>query len=244
MRILLISDVHANLAALEAVIKDAGTFDRIWCLGDVVGYGPQPNECIERLREFDLVCLAGNHDLGVVGKAGLWDFGQGARETIFWTRHWLSTANHEWISSLPSTVMVLEPGITLAHGSPRNPTWEYIAEEEIAARNLEFIETYVGLNGHTHVPVIFRKPWDEPKVLAERLPVNEPIRMTRDRMLINPGSVGQPRDEDARAAYALIDLDTMLLTHRRVQYDVSLTQNLMKQAKLPNRLIRRLRFGQ
>jgi predicted phosphodiesterase len=245
MRILVVSDIHANFTALEAVIKDAGSFDQIWCLGDVVGYGPEPNECISRLREFDLVCLAGNHDLGVVGKVGIWDFTQNAREAIFWTRHWLTSSNLEWLASLPGAAITMKPGITLVHGSPRDPIWEYIVEREVAKYNLDFINTSICLNGHTHMPIIFCKPWDGLKIMEQRLRVDSPIRLAGlDQMFINPGSVGQPRDEDPRAAYALIDLESMTLTHRRVQYDVSATQTLMRKAKLPNALIRRLRFGQ
>ena len=245
MRILVLSDIHSNFVALNAVIKDAGNFDRVWCLGDVVGYGPEPNECISRLREFDLVCLAGNHDLGIVGKVPLWDFSQDAREVISWTRHWLTTSNHQWLESLSGTTVVVDPSITLVHASPRDPIWEYIVERDVARSNLDFITTPVCLNGHTHMPIIFRKPWDGMRVLEVPLPINSPIRLVpHDQMFINPGSVGQPRDEDPRAAYAIIDLDAMTLTHRRVLYDVSATQKLMKQAKLPGRLIRRLRFGQ
>ncbi len=244
MHILVISDIHANLSALDAVIKDAGDFEQVWCLGDVVGYGPEPNECIDRLRQFDLTCLAGNHDLGVTGRLGLWDFTQDAREMIAWTRHWLTSSNFDWLSSLPEKMLVMGHGISLVHGSPRDPIWEYIVERSVAKDNLDFVNTPICLNGHTHMPVIFRKPWDGLKVVEERLPVNMPIRLTMDRMFINPGSVGQPRDEDPRASYALIDLNAMTLTHRRVQYDVAATQALMKQAKLPGRLIRRLRFGQ
>ena len=245
MRILLVSDIHANLSALEAVIEDAGDFEQVWCLGDVVGYGPQPNECISRLREFDLICLAGNHDLAVVGKAALWEFTASAREVIFWTRHWLTNTNHEWLSSLPTTPLTVGHGITLVHASPRDPIWEYIVERQTARENLAFIETPICLNGHSHIPIMFRKPWDGVKVLEEPLLVNSPIRLTTyDQIFINPGSVGQPRDEDPRAAYALIDLEAMTLTPRRIQYDFAITQKLMKQAKFPDRLIRRLRFGQ
>jgi predicted phosphodiesterase len=245
MRILLLSDVHANLTALDAVIKDAGDFEQVWCLGDVVGYGPEPNECISRLREFDLICLAGNHDLAVAGKLGLWDFTKNAREVIFWTRHSLTTSNLDWLSSLPATPLAVGHGITLVHASPRNPTWEYIVTREIARDNLALLETPICLNGHSHLPIIFRKPWDGLKILEEPLPANTPIQLkTYDQIFVNPGSVGQPRDEDPRASYALLDLDTMTLTHRRVPYDFTATQKLMKQAKFPDRLIRRLRFGQ
>jgi diadenosine tetraphosphatase ApaH/serine/threonine PP2A family protein phosphatase len=245
MRILLISDVHANFVALDAVIKDAGDFGQIWCLGDVVGYGPEPNECIDRLREFDTLCLAGNHDLAVVGRMGLWDFTQSARDVIFWTRHWLTTSNLDWLNALPATPVEVGHGITLVHASPRDPLWEYIVAREVARDNLGFVHTPICFNGHSHMPIMFRKPWDGLKVLEEPLRVNSPLRLTTyDQVFINPGSVGQPRDEDPRAAYALVDLDTMTFTYRRVQYDFTATQKMMKEAKFPDRLVRRLRFGQ
>lgn len=245
MHILVISDIHANLNALEAVIQDAGSFDQIWCLGDVVGYGPEPNECIRRLREFDLICLAGNHDLAVAGKLALWDFTQDAREVIFWTRHWLETTHMDWLGSLPAVPLPVGHGITLVHASLHDPVWEYIVTREIARDNLGLLETPVCLYGHSHMPVMFRKPWDGLKVLEENLRVNSPLRlMPHDRVFINPGSVGQPRDEDPRAAYALLDSSSMTFTLRRVQYDIASTQKLMKQQKFPIRLIRRLRLGQ
>lgn len=245
MPILLISDVHANLQALEAVLADAKSFDQIWCLGDVVGYGPQPNECIQRLREFNLICLAGNHDLGVVGKTGLWDFTTSAREVIFWTRHWLSTTNLDWLNSLPSTPLKVGHGVTLVHASLRDPIWEYLVTREIAKDNLPLLNTPICMNGHSHIPIIFRKPWDGLKVLEEVLRTNLPLKLTTyDHVFINPGSVGQPRDEDPRAAYALLEVETMTLTLKRVPYDFVATQKIMKAAKFPSRLIRRLRFGQ
>lgn len=244
MRILVVSDLHANYTAFEAVLKDAGSFDKVWCLGDVVGYGPQPNECVERLRELDPVCLAGNHDLAVIGGAALWDFSKDAQEVIFWTRHWLRPENFEWLSTLPATSLVMEHDITIVHASPRDPVWEYLTDVSMIQANLDLIQTPVCLNGHTHFPVVFRKRWDEYKILDEYPPADTTIKLTPDRMFINPGSVGQPRDEDPRAAYAIIDTDEMTYTQRRVLYDVSAVQNLMKQAKFSNRLIRRLRFGQ
>ncbi len=245
MPILLISDVHANLQALEAVLADAGSFDLIWCLGDVVGYGPQPNECINRLREFNLVCLAGNHDLAVVGKAALWDFTTSASEVIFWTRHSLTTINLDWLNALPAAPLDTGHGVTLVHASLRDPVWEYLVTREIAKDNLPLLQTPVCLNGHSHIPIMFRKPWDDLKVLEQPLQANVPMKLTTyDQVFVNPGSVGQPRDEDPRAAYAMFDLDTMTLTLKRVPYDFVTTQKLMKEAKFPNRLIRRLRFGQ
>lgn len=244
MRILVVSDIHANYTAFEAVLKDAGHFDKIWCLGDMVGYGPQPNECINRLREFDHICIAGNHDMAVAGRTAVWEFSKDAQDVIFWTRHWLSAPNLEWLQTLPDTPLVMEHGITIVHGSPRDPVWEYVTDTGIAKSNLELIETSVCLNGHTHFPIIFRKRWDDWRVLEEYPRINTTLSLTLDRMMINPGSVGQPRDEDPRAAYALLDTDEMTYAYRRVLYDVSAVQSLMKQAKFSSRLIRRLRFGQ
>ncbi len=244
MHILVVSDIHANFTALEAVLKDAGNFDQVWCLGDVVGYGAEPNECIDRLREFDLICLAGNHDLAVTGKTALWDFTQDAQEVIFWTRHRLTTANLDWLKSLPDTPLIVGHDITLVHGSPRDPVWEYITEENIAKSNFDIFDTLVCLNGHTHLPVAYRKPWDDWRVLEEWPHTSSPIHMMRDRMFLNPGSVGQPRDTDPRASYATIDTEAMTFTYHRIQYDVTSVQKIMKQEKFSNRLIRRLRFGQ
>lgn len=245
MRILVVSDIHANINALEAVIKDADRFDQVWCLGDVVGYGPEPNECISRLREFNLTCLAGNHDLAVAGRLALWEFTADAREVIFWTRHWLTTANLDWLNSLSSTPLVVGYGVTLVHASPRDPIWEYIVTREVARDNLSFMSTPICLNGHSHIAVVFRKPWDGLKVLEEPLRVNSAMHLTTyDQVFINPGSVGQPRDEDPRAAYGILETDSMTFTARRVPYDFVSTQKRMKQEKFPNRLIRRLRFGQ
>jgi predicted phosphodiesterase len=244
MRILVVSDIHANFTALEAVIQDAGSFDRVWCLGDVVGYGPQPNECIRRLREFPLVCLAGNHDLGVAGKTEVDDFTGNAQQVIIWTRQQLTGPYLDWLRSLPDMPLVVGHGFTLVHASPRDPVWEYIVTREIARDNFPYIETPFCLNGHSHLPVIYRRPWEGLKVLEEPLRANEPVSLhPYDQLFLNPGSVGQPRDEDPRAAYALIDLDEMTLTYRRAPYDFTITQKLMKQAEFPDHLIRRLRFG-
>lgn len=243
MRILVVSDIHANFVAFEAVLKDAGSFDTVWCLGDVVGYGPQPNECVEQLRELHPVCLAGNHDLAVTGQIALWDFTKDAQEVIFWTRHWLTQENMEWLTTLSSTPQV-EHGITIVHASLRDPVWEYITNASLVKDNIQFAQTPICLHGHTHLATLFRKKWDEYRILEEYPRLNTPIKLIPDQMFINPGSVGQPRDEDPRAAYAIINIDEMTYTQKRVLYDVTTVQALMKRAKFSNRLIRRLRFGQ
>ena len=244
MRILVVSDIHANLAALNAVIHDAGRFDQVWCLGDIVGYGPQPNECIERLRSFDLIVTAGNHDLAVTGKIGLWDFVEDARQMIFWTRHWLTRQNMDWLGALPEKSLQVQEDFTLVHASLRDPVWEAISDREAARDNLEFLATPCCLSGHTHIPAVFRKRQEGAKILQEPLRPNIPLSLGGDTLFINPGSVGQPRDEDPRAAYAMIDLQTRALTLHRAPYEIAQTQKLMKQAGLPGRLSRRLNFGQ
>ena len=244
MRILVISDIHANLVALNAVIQDAGAFDRVWCLGDIIGYGPEPNACIERLSAFEGVCLAGNHDLAVLNKVSLEDFSQDARDAANWTREQLTDANRDWLGRLAPMIVFEEYGVTLVHGSPRDPIWEYVVTPADAANALNSIETPICLVGHSHVQITFRLPTYGLGVVRESPQMNKPLSLTLDRLVVNPGSVGQPRDDDVRAAYAMIDLETMTLTHRRIQYDIAATQKAMKLAKLPDRLIRRLRFGE
>jgi predicted phosphodiesterase len=245
MRILIISDIHANLVALETVIADAGNFDRVWCLGDVVGYGPEPNACIERLRTLNPLCLAGNHDWAVLDKLDLEEFNPDARRAALWTREQLTPTNREWLRALSERVPT-ELGIfTLVHGSPRYPIWEYVLTPAVAHINFDFFDTPICLMGHTHVPVVYRyhASREAHTTSAEALPENTPLALGPERMMINPGSIGQPRDGDPRAAYALLDPDAGTLTHRRVEYDVGATQAKMQQANLPARLITRLTYG-
>ncbi len=243
MRILILSDIHANLVALNAVIADAGNFERLWCLGDVVGYGPAPNECIERLRSYDLLCLAGNHDWAVMDKLDLEEFNPDARRAALWTRNQLSVPSLEWLQALPERVPTQLEEFTLTHGSPRYPIWEYVLTAAVARINFEYFDTPVCLMGHTHQPVVFRFDADKQTISAEPLLENSPLVLGPERLMINPGSVGQPRDGDPRASFALLDTDAMTLTHRRVEYDIQATQAKMKQAGLSPRLINRLAYG-
>ncbi len=156
MRVLVVSDIHANLAALDAVLDDAGDFDyeAVWCLGDTVGYGPEPNECIARIRDLDALCVVGNHDWAVVGGMDIDDFNQEARRGVLWTREHLTAENLDWLAGLPNAPIVAGQ-FTLTHGSPRDPVWEYILYPSIARANLEFFGTPFCLVGHTHVPIVF-----------------------------------------------------------------------------------------
>ena len=245
MRILVVSDIHANLVALETVLAHGAPFDRIWCLGDVVGYGPEPNACIERLRDAsrDLLCLAGNHDWAALGKLDLEEFNPDARRAAIWTHDQLTSANLEWLGALPERVPTQADKFTLVHGSPRYPIWEYVLTPAVAFTNFDYFDTPICLYGHTHVPVIYRYGENDRTATADPLVENTPIKLNPDRLMINPGSVGQPRDGDPRSAYAILDLDTLTLTHYRLEYNIAATQSKMEQFNLPPRLVTRLSYG-
>lgn len=243
MRYLVLSDVHANLAALEAVLAAAADVDAVWCLGDTVGYGPEPNECADRVRGLPgLRCVAGNHDWGALGKLDLSDFNREARLAAEWTGEQLSTDNRAWLEGLPERTEV--EGFTLAHGSPRHPIWEYVFNAAVATDNMALFRTLTCLVGHTHVPAIFTEPGPRPR-FAEAVEVSpgQPFPFRTARSIINPGGVGQPRDGDPRASYLLLDLDAGMVVFHRVEYDVEETQRRMQAVGLPARLALRLSHG-
>ena len=199
MRYLVLSDIHSNLAAFEAVVTDAGQFDVVWCLGDVIGYGPQPNECVERLRALPHICVAGNHDLAAIDELDISAFNADALRACLWTRKKLVPTTWEFIQALPERLV--EGDFTLVHGSPRYPVWEYISNHSVALANFSHFDTTYCLVGHTHVPAIYRL--GEPPTFCDSLtlPENEPVPLGEECLLINPGAVGQPRDGDPRASY-------------------------------------------
>jgi predicted phosphodiesterase len=243
MRYLIISDIHANLAALEAVLDSASDFDKIWCLGDLVGYGPDPNECIDKLREFDHLCVAGNHDWAVLGKLDLDDFNPDAQKASRWTQAQLTSDNRDYLESLPTTL--IEEGFTLAHGSPRQPVWEYVLYPSVARSNFEHFGTQFCFIGHTHIPVIFQLVPQEFGEYCQMVQpsLNGPTSLEEYRQIINSGSVGQPRDGDPRASYALLDIEHLTIEYQRVPYPIEKTQRRMTEANLPSRLINRLSYG-
>jgi diadenosine tetraphosphatase ApaH/serine/threonine PP2A family protein phosphatase len=240
MRYLIISDIHSNLAAFEAVLADAGSFDKVWCLGDVVGYGPDPNECVEQLRALPHVCVVGNHDWAALGKMDTEDFNPDAKRACLWTREQLSPSNLEYLETLPKSLV--EEGFTLVHGSPRHPIWEYILHTPTAKANFEYFDTRFCFVGHTHIPVIYR---DHPNQACDTLTpsLDDPLVLGEERLIINPGSVGQPRDGDPRASYAILDSAEHTLEFRRIPYPIEITQARMVDKSLPVRLIIRLAYG-
>jgi predicted phosphodiesterase len=241
MRIAVISDIHSNLHALEAVLADvdAETVDEIWCLGDVVGYGPKPNECADIVRERAAVVLVGNHDLAAIGKLDTSDFGPLASESAHWTERRLGAEQAAWLATLEPAAT--RAGLELYHGSARDPVWEYVLSEEVALENLQVTTAPIVLVGHSHLALGLS--WDGERLDGGLAPGGTELDTSRARWLINPGSVGQPRDSDARAAWLLIDADAGRAAFRRVPYPIEETQAEMRAAGLPEELAARLARG-
>jgi diadenosine tetraphosphatase ApaH/serine/threonine PP2A family protein phosphatase len=243
MRTLVISDIHANLVALEAALADAaGRYERIWFLGDLVGYGPNPNDCIERLRGLEpSVALSGNHDWAVLDKLDTEEFNTDARKAVKWTRRALTDENRAYLGELPP--LWVEPTFTLVHASPRHPVWEYILDLQTALENFGHFDTPRCLVGHSHIPALFVLDEATAELTFYLVGDGEIIDLNQGRLILNPGSVGQPRDGDPRASYALLDDEAMTWELRRVAYDIAETQRRMREAGLPKRLIERLDYG-
>lgn len=243
MRIVVVSDIHSNLVALETVLAAAGSYDALWCLGDTIGYGPRPNECVALMRQHATIAITGNHDLACLGKIDLSDFNPDARKANEWNGEQLDADHRSWLEGLAPAADVDER-FTLAHGSPREPVWEYLLSPEQATANFALFPHAICLIGHSHVQLGFRlRPQAE---RAERFLPDRSRTVELDgetRFFINPGSVGQPRDQDPRAAYAVIDTDAGTVRFNRVEYEIVKTQRQMSQVGLPSALIRRLEYG-
>lgn len=242
MRYAILADIHGNLAAFQAVLDDArdhGGFDEIWCLGDVVGYGPEPHQCIELLRSFKHLCIAGNHDWAAIGNMDTSDFNPVAAQACHWTASQLTEEDIAYLKALPLTLV--QGNCTLAHGSPREPIWEYLLSLEQARENLDHFTTAYCLVGHSHVPLVFEQTGHG---MAYRV-LNDGVKIElgESRLIINPGGVGQPRDGDPRAAYAIYDSETHTIFHYRAEYDIAVTQRKMAEHGLPLSLILRLSHG-
>ena len=242
MRYLVVSDIHGNAPALEAVLQGSPDFDALICLGDMVGYGPNPNECVSRLSDFELVCLAGNHDWGAIGKADLLVFNREARHALLWTQSVMRPTVADYLKRLPP-MQALMDGIVLAHGSPRDPVWEYLVDAASAARNFEQFDFHAALVGHSHLPLVHEWLEDDGRVQLLRAEVGMLMHLEGRRLILNPGSVGQPRDGDPRASFASLDTEQMTWSFHRVPYPVTITQERMRAQALPQRLIDRLEVG-
>jgi diadenosine tetraphosphatase ApaH/serine/threonine PP2A family protein phosphatase len=242
MRVLVISDLHANLTALEAVLADAGPVDEIWCLGDVVGYGPDPNEVVERLRGLpNLTCILGNHDVAVLGQMDYAVFNTEARKSLLWQKKHVTAANLAYLESLPQDTLVRE-NVTLAHGSPRDPVWEYILNTLVARLNFESFDTPYCFVGHSHIQCLFHLDIARDRVSLD-VPRPGEVLQLRPRAILNPGSVGQPRDRDPRSSYAIYNPQAETWEPRRVEYDVEAVQARIRKAGLPEKHALRLAEG-
>jgi predicted phosphodiesterase len=241
MRILVISDIHANLSALDAVLEAAGKFDAAWCLGDLVGYGPDPNECVARVRQLPgLICIIGNHDAAALQQIEDDAFNPEARTAILWTRQALTESAISYLNSLPETARNTQ--VTMSHGSPRHPVWEYLLDIRTATLSFDYFTTPCCFVGHTHLPVIYSL---EKGAQFARLviPEFEQTINLAPRMILNPGSVGQPRDRDPRASFAIYDTEANTWVVHRAAYDIPAVQARMVKAGLPDRHIQRLSAG-
>jgi len=239
MRIALLSDIHSNLPALDAVLAAAGEVDAIWHLGDVVGYGPDPDGVVARLRELHAIGVKGNHDSAACGGPEIDWFNPDARRAMEWTRAVISDETRAWLAALPERLV--EDGCELVHGSPREPLWEYVTSSGVARDNLALLQAPIGLHGHTHLPVAWLEDGDRVELLRAR--GNQRLELGGRRALLNPGSVGQPRDGNPAAAFAILDLDAPAIEWRRVAYDIAAVQAAMRSAGLPGALAARLAAG-
>ena len=240
MRTLIVSDIHGNLAALDAVLGEAqrgAPVDRVWCLGDTVGYGPEPVECLERLWALDAVCVCGNHDAGAVGRIDLEGFNAYAAAACRWTAEQLTEKAREFLNALPLTVT--EQPFTLVHGTPIDPIWDYLLSYPQAVEAWERTEQSDILVGHSHMQFACEAGGG----VEQPGPDGLNVPLGHARLVINPGSVGQPRDRDPRAAYAVYDDEAKSVALRRAWYDVSTTQRAMAEVGLPEALITRLSVG-
>lgn len=242
MRILVMSDIHANYTALEAVLKDAGDVDETWCLGDLVGYGPDPNAAVEEVREIkNLTCLMGNHDVAVIGRMSLETFNGDARRSLMHHEKVLSASNMDFIRSLPSRSKVRGEA-TIAHGSPRDPLWEYILNSLTARLNFDHFDTPWCFVGHSHIQSVFVKDENSDKVTVEQTKPDMALQL-HPKLILNPGSVGQPRDRDPRAAFAIYDTEARTWTPKRVMYNIAEVQDRIRAAGLPEKHAARLAEG-
>jgi diadenosine tetraphosphatase ApaH/serine/threonine PP2A family protein phosphatase len=236
-----VSDIHANLHALDAVLAaiESDAPDEIWFLGDLVGYGPRPNRCRARIESAAAVSLVGNHDLGALERIDLDFFSPDAATSARWTRTVLEPETEAFLSGLEPAGE--RAGVGLFHGSPRDPTWEYVLSAESALGSLLAVENTLVLVGHSHVPLAIS--FDGETVEGGVTEAGSEVELGEKRWLLNPGSVGQPRDEDPRAAWLLLDLDAGSASFRRTEYPIEKTQSEIRDRGLPEVLAARLEHG-
>src|SRR5438445_9414362 len=236
MKVALISDIHANRQALEAVLADMPPVDDVVCLGDVVGYGGDPKSCLDHVRSAGWLTLAGNHDRACTDPAALGWFNEGAAAVVRWTMEILDDGRLDWLGALPERAS--HGDVLFVHGSPRSPTYEYLLDYETAARNLDLSQGQVCFHGHTHIPGVFHS--EDGRV---RHDYETGVFVLGGTALVNPGSVGQPRDGNPDASYLIWDSDSGTIEFRRVPYDREAAKRAILEAGLPPRFAYRLDLG-
>jgi diadenosine tetraphosphatase ApaH/serine/threonine PP2A family protein phosphatase len=241
MRVAVVSDIHGNLHALRAVLDAvaAEEVDALWCLGDLVGYGPRPNECCAEVERAASLCLVGNHDLGVLGRIPLAEFSDDAAAAARWSQSELGAEARSYLEGLDSRATADD--VELFHASPRDPVWEYVLSDEVALAAFRLTSAPIVLVGHSHVALAF--VLEDGAVDGAVVPGGAEIDLADGRFILNPGSVGQPRDGDPRAAYLVLDLDARRALHRRVAYPIERTQEEIHERGLPEPLADRLAHG-
>ena len=243
MRVAIASDIHGNRQAFEAVIAaaEADGADELWCLGDLVGYGADPDACVALADAHCAICLAGNHDLAVVEVLSLEDFSRGAALAAYWTREVISPQTRAYLLSLKPQSEA--EGLGLFHASPRDPVWEYVLSALAAELCFDATDFRISFIGHSHVALSFHRPEGSPATGTTRREGAQ-VDLSSGEWLINPGSSGQPRDGDARAAWLVLDTDAWTATWRRTEYDIAGAQASIRAANLPDSLADRLQYGQ
>ncbi len=239
MRALVLSDIHANIIALDAVLAAAPSVDEVWQLGDVVGYGPEPDAVVDRLRELGVLGVRGNHDAAALGGGEIESFNVDARRAMEWTRTVIGNETRAWLAALPE--LLVRDDWTMVHGSPRDPIWEYITSTPVARAAVADLETPFGLHGHTHVPIGYL---EEDGVLSTMSPGSGSVlELGGRRALLNPGSVGQPRDGIPASSWMVVDTAAGTASWHRTAYDIASVQRVMEALHLPARLVERLAYG-
>jgi predicted phosphodiesterase len=243
VRVAIVSDIHGNRHAFEAVLDDIDASDcrEVWCLGDLVGYGADPDACVDLAREAASLCLAGNHDLGVIGVLPLEQFSRGAALAAEWTRDTISDSTRRFLEQLVPQITDREVG--LFHASPRDPVWEYVLSPLQADLCLDVQERRVCLIGHSHVALSFSRQ-EGATATGETRDEGDEVGIDAGEWLINPGSVGQPRDGDPRAAWLELDTGGWTALYHRVAYDIQGAAAAIRAAHLPDSLADRLSYGQ
>lgn len=243
MRVAIVSDIHGNRHAFEAVLDAIGESGcrELWCLGDLVGYGAEPDACVDLARESAAICLAGNHDLGVTGAIALEQFSRGAALAATWTQRTITDETRAYLQALEPAKR--DEVVGLFHASPRDPIWEYVLSPLQAELCFDIQDQRVALIGHSHVALSFSRFPGAPAT-GETRPDGTELDLAEGEWLINPGSVGQPRDGDPRAAWLELDLDAWRAIYHRVEYDIAGAGAAIRAARLPDSLAERLEYGQ